>query len=57
MLLLQQARVSALEERLDGIDNDEQWLPWLSTGLHDGNTERHKVLKEIREQLVEYGTS
>jgi hypothetical protein len=54
-LLLAQDEISSLEEQLQGLDSAERTQLYLSSRKHDANSERKRVLTELRLKLREYG--
>ena len=54
LLLIKQDRLSALEERLDEIDEEEESPVFLGVSRMDNNADRQDVLKEIEEGLEDY---
>ena len=56
LLLLKQDKLSALEEQLEKIDQEERAAFCLGSSRDDANEERKLVLADIDKDLAEYGT-
>ena len=57
LLLLKQDRVSALEQQLEQVDDEETSPLFLGTARRDRNAARLQVLDDIDAALAEYGRS
>lgn len=57
LLLIKQDRLSALEERLDEIDEEEKSPIFLGMSRIDNNADRQDILKDIEAGLEDYGKS
>jgi hypothetical protein len=57
LLYLKQDEVSALEEKLNAIDNQEKSELFLGNIRRDRNSERKDILSDLEKTLIEYGKS
>lgn len=57
VLLHKQDAISQLEQRLNGLDNEETNAFFLNSGRGDQNAARLALLAEIESTLLEYGLS